>query len=202
MTFSLFTACLLLAACSAPAAEAEAGGFQSLFNGHDLAGWKEPKPNPFWKTVDGILVGESSDNLKGNMLYTEKSFKDFILETEARWNGDIDSGIMFRKPELQLQIGISRSLKTDMSCSFYVGGKEKYPMAGRAKNIEKLLKPGDWNRIRLQAKGDAYTVWLNGELVTQYTNARYLEPGPIGLQIHPGVKMKVEFRGLRIKELH
>ena len=170
----------------------------SIFNGKDLSGWKVPSPNPYWKVVDGVLVGESDDALKGSMLYTEKAYYDVVIETEVRWSGDIDSGIMVRKPEIQLQIGTSRSLKKDMTCCFYVG---KYPEAGQAKGKDEVLKLGDWNKIRFEAKGDTYTVWLNGQKVTEYTDPKYKDAGPIGLQIHPGVKMKVEFRNIRAKAL-
>jgi hypothetical protein len=180
---------------------AETPGWQAAFNGKDLAGWKVPEPNPFWKIVDGVLVGENDEQLKGSMLWTEKAYKDVEVEVEARWNGEVDSGIMVRKPELQLQIGVSRSLKKDMTCSFYTGGKDKYPAAGQARNLDKLLKPGAWNTIRLRAKGDTFTVWLNGEQVASYTEAKYAEAAPIGLQIHPGLKMKIEFRNVRIKSL-
>jgi hypothetical protein len=172
-----------------------------IFNGKDLAGWQVPDPNPFWRVVDGVLIGEDDPAKKGHVLYTKKNYKDFIIETEARWTGEIDSGIMLRQPELQMQIGISRSLKTDMTCSFYTNGKEKYPEPGQAKNLQKFLKPGDWNKIRLQAKGDTFTVWLNGEKVTEYKDARFPNPAPIGLQIHPGLVMKVEFRNIRVREL-
>lgn len=172
-----------------------------IFNGKDLTGWKAPNPNPFWKAADGVLTGENDEKLKGSMLYTEKSYKDFILEAEARWDGEIDSGFIVRKPEIQLQIGVSRSLKKDLTCSFYIGGKEKYPEAGQAKDLDKHLRPGDWNKIRLQAQGNTFTVWLNGAKVTEYTNAKYPGAGPIGLQIHAGLKMKVEFRNIRLKAL-
>ena len=174
---------------------------QPIFNGKDLTGWQVPDPNPFWRVVDGVLIGENDMAMKGHVLYTQKAYKDFIFETEARWNGEIDSGIMLRQPELQLQIGISRSLKKDMTCSFYTNGKEKYPEAGQAKELNKYLKPGDWNKIRLEAKGDTFTAWLNGHQVVQYTDSRYPNPYAIGLQIHPGLKMKVEFRNIRLKDL-
>jgi len=192
-------AAALLGLGSVAAAEKE--DFVAIFNGKDLSGWKVPEPNPFWKVVDGVLVGESDAARKGNVLYTQKAYRDFIIETEARWTGEIDSGIMLRKPELQLQIGISRSLKTDMTCSFYTNGQEKYPEAGRAKNLGQFLKPGDWNKIKLQAKGDTFLVWLNGEKVTEYKDARFPDPFPVGLQIHPGLTMKIEFRNIRIHEL-
>jgi hypothetical protein len=101
---------------------------------------------------------------------------------------------MVRKPELQVQIGVSRSLKRDMTCSFYTG---TYPEEARAPKAAELLKPGAWNRIRVEAKGDTFTVWLNGEQVSQYKDAKYAAPAPIGLQIHAGLVMKVEFRDIR-----
>ena len=202
---SLFYLLLCFAALAliprSAAAQALPEGFQVLFNGRDLTGWKVPQPNPFWKASDGVLVGENDEKLKGSMLYTEKSYQNFVLEAEARWKGDIDSGFMFRTPELQLQIGISRSLKVDMTGSFYTGGAEKYPVAGRAKGLEKVLKPGEWNKFKIEAVGKVFKVWLNGEKITEYEDPNYKEAGPIGLQIHPGVVMKVEFRNLILKPL-
>jgi hypothetical protein len=193
----LYCACLPNANTSA----AEAEDLKPIFNGKDLTGWKVPDPNPFWRVENGVLIGESDPAKKGDVLYTTKQYKNFVIELEARWSGDIDSGIMLRKPELQMQIGISRSLKTDMTCSFYTNGKEKYPEAGQAKNLAKYLKPGDWNRIRLEAKDDLFKVWLNGEKVTEYKDSRFPNPYAIGLQIHPGLAMKIEFRNIRLREL-
>ena len=172
-----------------------------IFNGKDLTGWQPPPTNLHWKAEGGLLVGQSDEKKTGSMLYTERSFSNFVFETEVRWKGDCDSGVMFRKPELQLQLGVSRSLKVDMSCCFYTGGKDAYPQEGRAQNKDKLFKPEDWNRVRLQVIGDTATVWLNGEQVTKYANPKYAAPGPIGLQVHPGVAMRVEYRDVRLKEL-
>jgi len=188
------------AACRGLAEETEKD-LEPIFTGKDLTGWKVPTPNPFWKVVEGVLVGENDDKKRGNVLYTEKKYKDFIFEADVRWQGEIDSGIMIRKPRLQMQLGVSRSLKRDMTCSFYTGGREKYPESGQAKHLDGLFKPGNWNTIRLQAKGDTFTVWLNGKQVSEYTNPKYKGAAPIGLQIHPGLAMKVEFRNIRVKPL-
>jgi hypothetical protein len=192
---------LTLITCAALCPAAEPQDLQPIFNGRDLTGWQVPDPNPFWTVNDGVLVGQNDAAMKGHVLYTKKAYKDFIFETEARWTGEIDSGIMLRHPELQLQIGISRSLKRDMTCSFYTNGQEKYPEAGQAKNLAAYLKPGDWNKIRLEAKGNTFTAWLNGQKVVEYTDSRYPDPYAIGLQIHPGLKMKIEFRNIRLKDL-
>lgn len=171
---------------------------QPIFNGKDLAGWREPAPNLWWRVEDGVLVGQNDESLKGSMLRTEASYGDVVVEAEVRWSGEIDSGIMLRKPELQVQIGVSRSLKRDMTGSIYVG---KYPDAGQAKQVAALLRANDWNTLRVQAQGPRFTVWLNGTQVVEYDDPKYAGPGPIGLQIHPGLKMKVEFRHVRAAAL-
>ena len=102
------------------------------------------------------------------------------------------------KKDIQMQIGVSRSLKKDMTCTFYVG---KYPEAGWAPKVPALWKNGEWNKIRFQAKGDTYTVWLNGEQVANYVDAGYPQAAPVGLQVHGGVKMKVEYRNIAIGEI-
>lgn len=192
----LVIVCLGLTVASVPVSAVDVPPTASLppiFNGTDLTGWKVPA-EPYWHVVDGVIVGQSDEQKKGSMLFTEKPYGDVIVEGEVRFTGEIDSGIMVRKPELQVQIGVSRSLKKDMTCSFYNG---KYPEEARANRAAELLKVGEWNRIRVEAKGDTFTVWLNGEQVSQYKDAKYAEPAPIGLQIHSGLVMKVEFRDLR-----
>jgi len=98
-----------------------------------------------------------------------------------------------------VQIGVSRSLKVDMTGSIYYKGK--YPPEARAKGVDKLLKPGDWNTIRMEVKGKTTKVWLNGQHVLTFDCPEEIKPAPIGLQIHPGVVMKVEFKNLKVAEL-
>jgi hypothetical protein len=192
VVFSAFVIGTTTAAEIPPPAE-----LPSIFNGQDLSGWRVSGA-PSWKVVDAAIVGESDQEMKGSMLYTERSYGDVIVDCEFRFQGEIDSGIMLRQPEIQVQIGVSRSLKRDMTGSFYVG---KYPEEGRAPQAAELLQPGEWNRMRVEAKGDTFTVWLNGAQVSRYTNPKYKAPAPIGLQIHAGLVMKVEFRNLRAKPL-
>jgi len=199
---AFFAACVIAVATPLGAAVARGevpptADLPAIFNGTDLTGWKVVG-EPYWKVVEGAIVGENDSEKKGSMLYTDRPYADVVVEGEVRFSGEIDSGIMVRKPELQVQIGVSRSLKRDMTCSFYTG---KYPEEAQAPKAAELLKPGAWNRIRVEAKGDTFTVWLNGEQVSRYTSEKYREPAPIGLQIHPGLVMKVEFRDLRAKAL-
>jgi hypothetical protein len=197
----VFSCLLVLSMVSPRLVSGQDSALKPIFNGKDLLGWRTSIPNPFWRVEEGVLIGDNDEKLKGHVLFTEKAYKDFVIEAEVRWSGEIDSGFILRKPELQLQIGVSRSLKKDMTCSFYTGGQEKYPEAGQAKDLAGALKAGEWNRIRLQAKGDTFTAWLNGKKVSEYTNSKFAEAAPVGLQIHPGLKMRVDFRDVRLQEL-
>ncbi|HWQ90244.1 MAG TPA: DUF1080 domain-containing protein [Clostridia bacterium] len=200
-SFPLFLAIIGLLSWGLTGQVTAAPKSEKLFDGKDLLKWRVPNPNPYWQVVEGVLVGENDPQNKGSVLYTQKEYKDFVFECEARWEGEIDSGFFVRNPELQVQLGVSRSLQKDMTCSFYTGGKEKYPEAAQAKGFEKILKPGKWNQYKIEAKGDTFTVYLNGRQVSQFTDAKYSKAAPIGLQIHPGLPMKVEFRKIRVREL-
>jgi hypothetical protein len=177
-----------------------------LFNGKDLTNFKADDSKAFWRVENGVLVGENDAAMKGNYLWTEKEYGDFVIEFDVRWKSTtprgIDTGLEMRKPRIQLQLGVSGSLRVDMSGSFYTGGKPAYPEEGQAKDAKKLMKPeGEWNTFRIQAKGDTFTCWINGVKASEYTNPKFSGAAPLGFQIHPGVPMKCEYRNVRIAEL-
>jgi hypothetical protein len=191
---------MLTAATFAVRAAEKAPAFKPIFNGKDLSGWTSTAPTPFWSVKDGVLTGVNDEKQTGSMLKTEKTYKNFIVELETRVTDPMDSGLFVRTPSLQMQIGKSISLKRELTGSFYIG-KAGYVEAGQAKDAVKLLKAGDWNTIRLEAKGDTFTVWLNGTKASQYVNPGYPDAGPISVQVHAKIGGKVEFRNIRVAEL-
>lgn len=185
---------------------AEEPKLRPLFNGKDLSNFKTEGAAEFWRIENEVLIGENNAEKKGHYLWTEKSYGDFVLEFDVRWKAGtdrgVDTGIEMRQPKIQLQLGVSGSLRVDMTGSFYTGGKPAYPEAGQAKEAKKLLKPeGEWNTFRIQAKGDTFTCWINGEKASEYTDPKFSGAAPLGLQIHGGVEMKCEYRNVKIAEL-
>lgn len=71
-------------------------------------------------------------------------------------------------------------------------------------DLKALIKPGDWNHIHIIARGETLMNIVNGSLmgmlVDEDEKARALK-GLIGLQIHTGAPMKIEFRNLYLKKL-
>ncbi|MFT4551344.1 MAG: hypothetical protein ACI8XO_000766 [Verrucomicrobiales bacterium] len=192
------TALLLVCPSLAQQVAKEGKAAVSIFNGEDLTGWKAPKGNTWWKVVDGAIVCQSGPKKKGSNLWTEKEYTDFVLEAEFRFDGKGDTGIHLRTEKQQMQIGISGSLKRDMTGSMYIPGKG-YPK--EATGVEKLLKINEWNLVKIEAKKNHYRIWLNGELVFEYTSDKAPEKGPIGLQLHGGKVMRADFRKLKVTEL-
>ena len=172
-----------------------------IFNGKDLSGWGVPDGNDeagWYKAVEGVLKIQSGPKKKGSILWSRKKYRNFVVEFEFRMGeGRVDSGMHVRTKD-QIQIGISGSLNRDMTCSPYIPGKG-YPV--EAKNIKKLLKPKDWNTMRIQAIGKEYTVWLQGEKVMTYKSDSAIDEGPIGIQLHGGRNMAIDYRKLKLAEL-
>lgn len=69
--------------------------------------------------------------------------------------------------------------------------------------LEKLIKES-WNSLKIVAKGNHLQHYINGVLVCDITDddtANRKSKGLIGLQLHAGHVMKVEFKNLEIKNL-
>src|SRR5262249_14304486 len=74
-----------------PAPRKQAGEFQRLFNGKDLAGWKTHPDSPGdWRVEDGVLIGKGPPGF----LFSERDdFENFHLRVEARINTEGNSGV-------------------------------------------------------------------------------------------------------------
>ena len=167
-----------------------------VFDGKSLEGWQTTGADDCWQVKDAVIVGKSNEKKQGAVLWTKEVFSDFSLEAEFRFSGQIDSGFFLRNENEQIQLGVSRSMKRDMSCSPYIGKKGIYPV--EAVGVDLLLKTGEWNHVKISVKGKKYIVTLNGKQVLDYTTDDALEKGPVGLQLHPGVEMEISFRNLTL----
>ena len=201
LSFSTILICLFLSIFQLTAQKDNIEKASSLFNGQDLTGWKIPKGNEkvgWYKATGDILELRSGPKKKGSVLWTEKNYQDFEIDLEFRFvHGTIDSGIHLRNSD-QIQIGISGSLKRDMTCSPYIPGKG-YPV--EASKVAKLLKTKDWNKLKIRAIGPKYTTWLQGKEVMNYESDSAKKEGPIGIQLHGNRNMKIDFRNIMVKEL-
>ncbi len=170
-----------------------------IFNGKNLDGWKVPENNTWYTASKGILNIQSGPDRKGSILWTVKEYRNFIIQAEFKMGaGTVDSGIFLRGENDQVQIGISGSLKRDMTGSPYIPGL-RYPV--EAKGVKELLREKDWNTMKVKVVDKTYTVWLNGKEVMTYTSEKIPASGPVGLQLHPGNDMNIQYRKIRLGEI-
>ena len=79
----------------------------------------------------------------------------------------------------------------------------KEPFDSATQNeIKELLKTDDWNRLKIKAEGNRYTVWLDGQKVMTYESETALKKGPIGLQVHPDTDMEISFKKIKISVIN
>lgn len=75
---------------------------------------------------------------------------------------------------------------------------------GSSDSLKTKIKSQDWNSFHLIAKGNHLQHYINGILMSDVTDNDAVNgktKGIIGVQVHVGPPMKVEYRNLRLKEL-
>lgn len=194
-------------------------GFQLLFNGKDLAGWKGLVENPLaraemspeelaekqkqaderakrhWEVEGGILVFDG----RGDNLCTVKDYGDFELLVDWKIEPKGDSGLYLRgSPQVQIWDPAERP-----EGSGGLFNNQKHP----SKPLKRADKPvGEWNTFRIRMIGEKVWVWLNDELVVDgvvmenyWERDKPIYPtGSIELQNHGNT---LYFRNIYIKEL-
>jgi uncharacterized protein (TIGR03067 family) len=82
--------------------------------------------------------------------------------------------------------------------------KREVGSLGTPEEYAKAIKKGDWNDYVVIAKGNHLQHFINGKQtidVTDDCKEQRADRGVLGLQLHQGPSMKVEFRNLRLKNL-
>lgn len=184
----------------------------NLFNGKDLSGWKS------WTTDNSkevFTVRDGKIHCAGNpmgFLYTEKTYDNFKLHVEWRWDGEpSNSGIfIFMQPEMkcwpnavevQLCAGEAGNFVllggSDVQ-EFKVKDGEKRPafpvVNGNQTGIENIA--GEWNVADITVKDGTLTVYINGTL-QNYGSKSMHKSGHIGLQSEG---KNIEFRNIKLTE--
>ena len=88
-----------------------------------------------------------------------------------------------------------------MTGCIYAPKDDKGSYPAQTDKIDEFHKVGKWNKMRIIATGKRVQTFLNDEPFVDYIGVVIPEEGPIGLQLHPNVDMKVRFRNISVREL-
>ncbi|PXX23714.1 DUF1080 domain-containing protein [Arenibacter sp. ARW7G5Y1] len=75
---------------------------------------------------------------------------------------------------------------------------------GTSSELRSHLKKGDWNAYHLIVKGNRLKHYVNGKLMSDVTDNDQInrsEKGLLGVQVHVGPPMKIEYKNFRLKTL-
>ncbi len=203
-----------------------------LFDGKTINGWSVHSGFAKYRVEDGAIVGTTVTNSPNSFLCTEKEYGDFILEFEVMVDPRLNSGVQIRSKIAEEKLSYwlrddkgtfqPRTVPEDRVHGYQVeiaGAKIGtsggiYDEARRAMvaewwikkgtNASKAFKDGQWNKYRVECKGQSIKTWVNGILTADIKDAMTAS-GIIGLQVHSvgddATQYEVRWRNLRLKEL-
>ncbi|KFF07125.1 3-keto-disaccharide hydrolase [Flavobacterium reichenbachii] len=176
----------------------------------------QQEPSNVYEFADGIIRMHGEDQ---SCLMTNKSYKNFELTLEYRWNleekyktkGAKNSGVMYNIPlDASDKIwpkGIQFQIKEKTTGDFIfldqvtakVNGKlvEAGASVVSPKFLENENPYGEWNSIVIKSLNGKITQYLNGKLVNECTEASSTE-GKISLNYE---RSPIDFKNIRIKNI-
>jgi hypothetical protein len=183
-------------------------GFTLLFNGENLEGWHGDVKR--YEIKEGVVT------CRGDCIYTNKEYANFIFRFEFKLPAAGNNGIGIRTPDegIPAYVGMEIQILDDDHPNY----KEIQPyqfqgsIYGVVPAKRGALKPvGEWNEEEIVADGSNIKVTLNGKIILEE------DIGPIketpDHQEHPGLHNAkgfigflghdepVEFRNIRAKDL-
>lgn len=216
----LASAWTLLACASNPGAEMtqpnrlsaaeQAAGWQLLFDGRTLDGWRASDAPGTFRVRDGAIVVHGP---RSHLFYTGPvaghDFRNFELKLELKTFANANSGVYFHTewqdtgwPAKGYEVQVNNS-HSDTSRSAGLWGVQDFR--------EVLVPDGRWFTLTVRVEGRRVLTWIDARPVADYTEEpnpprrrgleqRLLKSGTFALQGHdPG--SEVHFRSIRVRVL-
>jgi hypothetical protein len=201
-------------------------GWVLLFDGVSTNGWTtsrgQPIPEGGWEIINGCINTIIGD--KGGDIITIDEYSDFELSVDFKITPGCNSGIkyFFTTYESGGNLGceyqiIDDKLGEDTKQANHLCGS-LYDVLPPIESKKRVNPPGEWNTIRIVAKGKNVEHWMNNVRILEYTRGDKIftdavskskfskvvppfgtvEKGHILLQYHGGL---VSFKNIKIKVL-
>jgi hypothetical protein len=189
-----------------------ADGWQELFDGRTLEGWKASENQKSFRVQDGAIVCNGS---RAHLFYVgekgETEYRNFEFEAQVMTTKGSNSGIYFHTA-FQESGWPAKGYEAQV---FNAGRKEKpsgeRKMTGSLYGIRNVWKTpasnDQWFDYRIRVQGKTIRIWINDAKTVDYTEPadpgtgeRRLSTGTFALQAHDP-ESTVLYRNLRVKRL-
>ena len=206
-----------------------AAGWKDLLAGKSLDAWEVRGDGLWYLLDDGTLVGQRDFDhhnptkewpwdkksfltwtFTQAWLYTRQEFGEFDLELEYWLPKGGNGGVSIRdqsraKYAITMPMDASR---TPSHLAYEIQLNNQYPdnfLSGSIYNFVKapagVQRNNQWNKLRIESRGDRIAVYLNGTKVAEHPgDPARPKTGPIGLQLHDQYSLEM-FRNIRLREV-
>ncbi|MDV6033774.1 MAG: DUF1080 domain-containing protein [Phycisphaera sp. RhM] len=208
-----------------------ADGFESIFDGESLKGWKALDMS-YWSVRDGAITGQSTPEhpCTSNqfLVWQGGDVGDFEVKLKFRVTGNgCNSGVQFRskiRPDglavgYQADIyqsgsylgGVCDEMHSRQGPELLTGNGQRTVIDASGKRTatdlgtKATMKPWDeWNDYHITAKGRYIALRINGELCSELIDEEKGHSdleGILGLQLRSGQPMTVQFKDIFLNQL-
>ncbi len=214
---------------SSKSSSRDSEGYTKIFDGKTLDGWEGDPVYWRVENgaMVGEIIPSTVIKRNTFIIWRGGRPKDFELKVDYRVTAGGNSGINYRSEELTDAKYSLKGYQLDIDgANRYTGQNyeergrtflalrgqqvvletDKKPIVTKSLGTEESLlshiKKDDWNEVHLIVKGNHMLHYVNGVLMSEVTDNdavnRKME-GLIGVQVHVGPPMKIEYRNFRIK---
>jgi hypothetical protein len=212
-------------------AGADTAGFVPIFDGKTLSSWDaDPKYWRVEDgMLVGEVTPETLLKANSFAIWRGSAPADFELKVEYRVSPAGNSGINYRSTQVPEPAFALKGYQCDIDGAFNWTG-QNYEERGRTflalrgqmtrltpdakpaiigstgekDTLAKFLRGEDWNQVHLIIRGNVLTHLINGQvmsIVVDEDAAARTAAGLIGVQVHVGPPMKIEYRNFLLKVL-
>lgn len=187
--------------------QAEESGFETLFDGRSMDGWKAGENADSWKLVDGELVCHGP---RSHLFYIGKGpepaeWKNFHFKADVMTKPNANSGIYFHTKFQESgwpALGHEAQVNNTQSDPVRTGS-----LYNVVKNFEAPAKDDAWFTEEVIVEGNHIVIKVDGKTIVDHVekteeikDGRKLSKGTFALQAHdPG--SEVHYRNIRVKRL-
>jgi hypothetical protein len=155
--------------------------FQDDFSESSLAGWVRDRED-VWSVRGGLLRGDLPDRKQERsfIFAGDESWSDYAVDVDVCAMRGVDKGVAVRIDAQKRAVGVD--LRGPGYHDVIMHLRERPLGKARALNAN-----GVWHHLRVEARGQRFRVWVNGELAIDRADAGRARPnGRIALAAYTG----------------
>jgi hypothetical protein len=186
-------------------ADEASDGWNTLFNGTNLDGWKVGENADSFSVEEGMIIAHGP---KAHLFYTGEvanhDFKDFHFKADVRTTPGSNAGLYFHTryqesdwPRIGYEVQVNQT---------HGDNKKSSGLYGVSDVFEAPAKDGEWYTQEIIVRGKRIVTKVNGKTLVDYTEpddvsgTRKLSSGTFAIQAHDP-KSKVYFKNIKVKPL-